>query len=191
MNDQVSRYEDLERTDVLPQLGFEPEDSDDNDVDRTAMLAQPNSRAVIRNEVAPFGAASQSIVGSGQLHTLPTKPSPTDLAVGGIRGKITDLENKLIEAQDHQADLNRHCEQLTQRCHAFEERAAKAEANYVVQASDLYRAAQRANDAEQRLVEQPVVHPPPPRAVIMHCSKEVKVQLLPPLRPEYCTHQGR
>jgi chromosome segregation ATPase len=159
MSDQVSRNEDLERTDVLPQLGFEP---DDDDASNTAMLAQPsatrvaNSQPVQRHAVAPFGAAAQTSSGNGQLHTLPVKPSPTDLAVGGIRGKIADLEGKLIEAQDHQADLNRHCEQLTQRCRASEERVVKAEANYVQQSSDLFRVGQRAADAEQRLVEQRV-----------------------------------
>jgi len=161
MSDQVTRNEDLERTDVLPQLGLESA-TDEDDAGKTAMLAAPsatritNSQPAQRPAVAPFGAAAQASSSNGQLHTLPVKPSPTDLAVGGIRGKIADLEGKLIEAQDHQADLNRHCEQLTHRCRASEERVAKAEASYVQQSSDLFRVGQRAADAEQRLLEQRV-----------------------------------
>ena len=36
-------------------------------------------------------------------------------------------------------------------------------------------------------------NPPPPRAVIMHCSNEVKAQVVPlsPSLPPYWTHQGR
>lgn len=158
MSDQVSRFEDLERTDVLPQLGFQPEEADDNDTQTHARLTPPAARApqtpAPRNAVAPFGSGSHA--DNGQLRTLPAKPSPTDLAVGGIRGKIADLENRLLEAQDHQIDLNRHCEQLTQKCRSADERAIKAEANYVTQSSELYRAGQRAADAEQRLTEQRV-----------------------------------
>ena len=142
MSDQVSRYEDLERTDVLPQLGLQPEDSDDHDIGNTARLAQPtvtsktNSTPAHRQAVAPFGA-SQTSSEQGQIRALPAKPSPTDLAVGGIRGKIADLESRLMEAQDHQINLNRHCEQLTQRCRSADERATKAEANYVVQSIEI------------------------------------------------------
>jgi hypothetical protein len=33
--------------------------------------------------------------------------------------------------------------------------------------------------------------PVPGVAVIMHCSNDVKAQVLAPSRPEYTTHQGR
>jgi chromosome segregation ATPase len=152
MNDSDSRYEDLERTDVLPQLALQSDQSDD--VDSTERIA-PLSR-LTEHAAKPFGIAAHANSANGRVSTLPAKPSTTDLAVGGIRGKISDLENRLIEAQDQHIDLKHHYEQLTHRCVLAEARATKAEASYVQQSSTLHRFEQHAAEAQQRLQEERV-----------------------------------
>jgi pSer/pThr/pTyr-binding forkhead associated (FHA) protein len=150
MNDSDSRYDDLERTDVLPQLALQA-DQEDN-IDGTARLALP---AQLNESVKPFGIAAHNGA-SGRVSALPAKPSTTDLAVGGIRGKISDLENRLIEAQDRHIDLKHQCEQWTRRCGVAEARAAKAEASYVQQSSELHHVELQASEAQQRLQEERV-----------------------------------
>jgi pSer/pThr/pTyr-binding forkhead associated (FHA) protein len=152
MADQDSRYEDIERTDVLPQLSLESEPDDRSG--HTARLAQPTSLPT--HAVKPFGEAAHSDSGNGKISALPAKPSTTDLAVGGIRGKIADLENRLVESQDYQLALKRQCDQLAQRGRMAEERAGKIEASYVQQASEFQLLSQQAAEAQQRLQEQRV-----------------------------------
>jgi hypothetical protein len=86
MSDQVSRCEDPERTDVLPQFGVDPDGTNDDNAHKAGVLSQLNasqarhSTSPVRQVVAPFGAASQATSENGQIRTLPLKPSPTDLA---------------------------------------------------------------------------------------------------------------
>ena len=150
MSDQESGYEDLERTDVLPNLAQRSEE--DANIDR-GRLAPP---AKLTNPAAAVGKPAHMDTGRERVTTLPAKPSTTDLALGGIRGKIADLEGRLIEAQDRQIGLKHQCEQLAQRCSTAEERAAKAEAKYVQQSAELHRATQHTTEAQQRLQEERV-----------------------------------
>jgi chromosome segregation ATPase len=151
MSNPDSRYEDLERTDVLPQLALKSEREDSTD--HTSRLARPR---LAEHTPAPFGVVAHTNSANGKISTLPAKPSTTDLAVGGIRGKIADLEQRLVEAQERQVTLKHHCDQLTQRCRVTEDRAANAEANYVQQTSELHRLTQQTADAQQRLHEERV-----------------------------------
>src|SRR5262245_41823060 len=105
MSDEKSRFEDLERTDVLPQLGFEPDDEDSDRRIQPRIAGHRASDAASTERLpAPFGTSNRTRADGVQ--TLPAKLSTTDLAVGGIRGKIVELEGKLLEAQEHQIDLN-------------------------------------------------------------------------------------
>jgi len=151
MNDRDSRYEDFERTDVLPQIALKSQPDE-----RVDAAERPARSTLPAEQAAPFGIAAQSNNANGKVTALPAKPSTTDLAVGGIRGKIADLESRLLEAQDRQTTLKHHCEQLTQRCRITDERAVKAEAGYVQQASELHRVTQTAAEAQQRLQEERV-----------------------------------
>jgi chromosome segregation ATPase len=157
MSDHVTRYEDLEQTDVLPQLGFTAAAADPEEKRDKPAIAGPRAMhpdALLSSAVLANTRALQK--SNTAVHAMPAKPLPMALEVGGIRGKISDLEARLLEAQERKADLNKQLQQIEHRARESEERAIKAEANQVLQSSDLYRATQRATDAEQRLIEQRV-----------------------------------
>jgi chromosome segregation ATPase len=151
MIDQEPSEQDLERTDVLPQIGRPPENlsSDDDEP-----LTRPTQ--LMQHGVTPFGKAAHTQSANGKVSAMPARPSSTELAVGGIRGKIADLETRLTEAQDHQTKLKLQCEQLLKRCRVAEERARDAESNYVQQSSQLKQLSQGATEAQQRLQEERV-----------------------------------
>jgi len=158
MSDQITRYEDLEQTDVLPQLGYTAANAVDqeNRRERPAIAAPRAAHTDTLLSPAPNAIARVLHKPDTSVHTLPARPLPMALEVGGIRGKISDLESKLLEAQERKADLNKQLHQIDQRARESENRAIKAEASQVLQSSELYRATQRATDAEQRLIEQRV-----------------------------------
>lgn len=155
VNDLGSRVDDLERTDVLPQLGLRSE-HDESENPRSAQPSGLIASALAEHATKPFGSAAHTHNNSGRISTMPAKLSTTDLAVGGIRGKIADLENRLVEAQDTHLNLRHQYEQLMQRHRMADERASKAETSYVQQAAELHRIEQQAEEAQQRLHEERV-----------------------------------